>query len=95
MEVARGARPVAIRRAIRNGIRLLPLNSQRNLARTDFGRQVIAMEHDEPIVAVGLLTQTNLRMLGSSLKVVFPVQQNTAEFDELLVALDKFDTHRA
>ena len=53
------------------------------------------MEHDEPIVAVGLLTDTNLRMLGGSLRVVFPVQQNTAEFDELLLALDRIDRIRA
>ena len=58
-------------------------------------RELVAMEHDEPIVAVGLLTDTNLRMLGSSLKVVFPVQQNTAEFDELLLALDRIDRSRA
>jgi hypothetical protein len=48
---------------------------------------MVAME-DDKIVAVGLLTQTNLRMLGSSLKVVFAVDEDTAEFDELLQALD-------
>ena len=53
------------------------------------------MEHDEPIVAVGLLTDTNLRMLGGSLRVVFPVQQNTAEFEELLQALDTIGRSRA
>lgn len=47
------------------------------------------MDDDGKIVAVGLLTQTNLRMLGSSLKVVFRVDQDTAEFDELLLALDR------
>ena len=53
------------------------------------------MEHDEPIVAVGLLTQTNLRMLGGSLKVVFAVEEDSAEFDELLQALDKIEQRRA
>jgi len=57
------------------------------------GKQV-AME-DEKIVAVGLLTQTNLRMLGSSLKVVFRVEEDTAEFDELLQQLDRVGARRA
>lgn len=43
---------------------------------------------DDRIVAVGLLTQTNLKMLGGSLKTVFRVDQNTAEFEKLLKALD-------
>jgi hypothetical protein len=47
------------------------------------------MNDDGKIVAVGLLTQTNLSMLGSSLKIVFRVDQDTAEFDELLHALDR------
>jgi len=50
---------------------------------------VAAMNDDGKIVAVGLLTQTNLSMLGSSLKIVFRVDQDTAEFDELLHALDR------
>lgn len=51
--------------------------------------------NDDRIVAVGLLTQTNLRMLGSSLKVVFAVDDETAEFDELLHALDRLGDRRA
>jgi hypothetical protein len=51
-------------------------------------RTMVAMENDK-IVAVGLLTQTNLRMLGSSLKIVFSVDEDTTEFDELLQALDR------
>jgi len=54
---------------------------------------MVAMENDK-IVAVGLLTQTNLRMLGSSLKVVFAVDEDTAEFDELLQALDNLGERR-
>lgn len=49
---------------------------------------------DEKIVAVGLLTQTNLRMLGSSLKVVFAVEEDTYEFDELLRQLDRIGERR-
>jgi len=49
---------------------------------------------DDRIVAVGLLTQTNLRMLGSSLKVVFAVDESTAEFDELLQQLDRIGERR-
>lgn len=50
---------------------------------------------DEKIVAVGLLTQTNLRMLGSSLKVVFAVEEDTREFDELLQELDRIGTRQS
>lgn len=49
---------------------------------------------DEKIVAVGLLTQTNLRMLGSSLKIVFRVEEDTAEFEELLQQLDRIGERR-
>lgn len=50
--------------------------------------------NDDRIVAVGLLTQTNLRMLGNSLKVVFAVDDRTSEFDELLEALDRLGERR-
>jgi len=50
--------------------------------------------NDDKIVAVGLLTQTNLRMLGSSLKRVFAVNDQDAEFDKLLQALDRMGEHR-
>lgn len=53
------------------------------------------MNDDGKIVAVGLLTRTNLRMLGSSLKVVFRVDQDTAEFDDLLQALDRISERSA
>lgn len=42
----------------------------------------------DPFVAVGLLTETNIRMLGTSLRQVFPLPQDR-EFDELIDALDK------
>lgn len=42
---------------------------------------------NEPIVAVGLLTKMHLRMLGSSLKQVFPIDQDNT-FDSLIAALD-------
>jgi hypothetical protein len=44
----------------------------------------------EPIVAIGLLTDTHVRMLGSSLKQVFPLADDHA-FDDLLRALDEVD----
>lgn len=47
------------------------------------------MERD-PIVAVGLLTQTNLTALGSTLKRVFPINE-TPCFTELLRAIDEAD----
>lgn len=45
--------------------------------------------NDDRIAAVGLLTHAHLRMLGSSLKVVFAVDDESAEFEELLAALDR------
>jgi len=48
----------------------------------------------EDIVAIGLLTRTHLRMLGSSLKTVFRAE-DTDRFDALLKALDEADRKRA
>jgi hypothetical protein len=45
---------------------------------------------DEPIVAVGLLTRTNIEQLGSSLKKVFPIDE-TPCFADLLRAIDEAD----
>lgn len=42
----------------------------------------------EPVVAIGLLTQTHLNVLGTSLKLVFPITDDN-RFDDLLNALDK------
>jgi len=43
---------------------------------------------DEPFVGIGLLTETNIRMLGTSLRQVFPIP-NDKKFDELIKALDQ------
>ena len=43
---------------------------------------------NEPFVAVGLLTETNIRMLGPSLRQVFPIPRDD-KFDDLLKALDQ------
>jgi hypothetical protein len=50
---------------------------------------------DDPFVAIGLLTETNIRMLGTSLKHVFPLPDDQ-KFDDLLKALDEAcgDTRR-
>lgn len=45
---------------------------------------------DEPIVAIALLTQTNLDMLGKQLRKVFPIEQVPC-FSELLNAIDDAD----
>ena len=42
---------------------------------------------DDPFVAVGLLTETNIRMLGTSLRQVFPIPHDS-KFDDLVRALD-------
>ena len=44
----------------------------------------------ERIVAIALLTETNVRMLGGSLKKVFPLPED-GRFDQLLEALDHMD----
>jgi arginyl-tRNA synthetase len=49
---------------------------------------------DDDIVAIGLLTRTHLRMLGSSLKVVFHVDDNGEQFEELLQELDRVGERR-
>lgn len=43
---------------------------------------------EEKIVAVGFLTEQNVRTLGSSLKKVFPITDD-GRFDDLLKALDQ------
>jgi hypothetical protein len=42
---------------------------------------------DEPFVGIGLLTETNIRMLGTSLRQVFPIPHDN-RFDDLLRLLD-------
>ena len=43
---------------------------------------------DEPFVAVALLTETNIRMLGPTLRQVFPIPRDD-KFDDLIKALDE------
>ena len=50
---------------------------------------------DDRLAAVGLLTQINLNMLKSSLRVVFAVDDEAADFDELLLALDRLGERAA
>jgi hypothetical protein len=44
----------------------------------------------ERVVAIGLLTQSHIDMLGTSLKQVFPIAEDNP-FDKLLKALDDLD----
>ena len=48
---------------------------------------------NDPFVAVGLLTETNIRMLGTSLRQVFPIPEDS-KFDDLLKALDEARSQR-
>ena len=50
-------------------------------------KEAILAAEQEPVVAIGLLTQTHLNVLGSSLKQVFPIPDDN-RFDDLLNALD-------
>jgi hypothetical protein len=43
---------------------------------------------NDHFVAVGLLTESNIRMLGPSLRQVFPIPRDQ-KFDDLLKALDE------
>ena len=47
----------------------------------------------ERFVAIGLLTQTNLEMLGPSLRKVIPIPKD-GRFDSLLEALDQLETSK-
>lgn len=48
------------------------------------------MPNQERIVAIGLLTQRDLDMLGQGFKRAFPIDE-TPCFDELLQAIDRAD----
>lgn len=48
---------------------------------------------DEPIVAIGLLTRTHMKMLKNSLPRVFPIAED-GKFDDLLEALDRAEAER-
>ena len=49
-----------------------------------------APRRPDPIVAVGLLTQRDLDVLGSGFRRSFPVEEDAA-FDDLLRALDSIE----
>lgn len=49
---------------------------------------------EEPVVAIALLTQTNLRMLKGALTRVFPITED-GRFDALLKALDEREAAEA
>ena len=51
------------------------------------GQRGFIMVSQEKIVAIGLLTQSDVDALGSTLKMVFPVDQKLM-FIELIEALD-------
>lgn len=62
------------------------------MRRTDLPFEEIGIDMaDERPVALALVTQTQLDMLGSSLKVVFRVDDNAEQFAALLRALDQRD----
>lgn len=44
-------------------------------------------DHEEPIVAIGLLTQNDLNLLGSGFRRAFRVE-DAPVFDDLLAAID-------
>ncbi|WP_294395259.1 hypothetical protein [uncultured Sphingomonas sp.] len=48
------------------------------------------MPQQERVVAVGLLTERDLRALGQSFKRAYPLEQNY-EFQDLLTAIDHAD----
>ena len=46
------------------------------------------MPDDEPIVAIGLLTESDIQRLGATFTRLWPVDQST-DFSELLRAIDE------
>ena len=46
----------------------------------------------EPVIAIGLLTQTHLKMLGAALRQVIPLGTD-GRFDDLLAELDRRSSH--
>ena len=50
-------------------------------------------DDDEPIVAIGLLSQNDLNLLGSGFRRAFRVD-DTPDFDDLLAAIDAADQGR-
>jgi hypothetical protein len=48
-------------------------------------------DDEEPIVAIGLLTENDLNLLGSGFRRAFRVEDDAAMFDELLAAIDAAD----
>ena len=53
----------------------------------DVGASSLMPDDDKP-VALALVTKTQMDMLGSSLKVVFRIEEGEEAFAELLRALD-------
>lgn len=51
------------------------------------------MESREDIVAIGLLTQDDIRRLGNNFSRLFPVPRDGA-FDDLIKAIDEADRER-
>lgn len=51
------------------------------------------MDEDEPIVAVGLLTQNDLNLLGSGFRRAFRLDAKPC-FEELLAAIDDAEKDR-
>lgn len=47
-------------------------------------------DHDEPIVAIGLLSQNDLNLLGSGFRRAFRVDDSPL-FEDLLAAIDSAD----
>jgi hypothetical protein len=48
---------------------------------------------DERIVAVGLLTQQDLNLLGPTFERAWPVEDAPSSFEALLEAIDEADRH--
>lgn len=51
------------------------------------------MEYKEPIVAIGLLTQRDLDILGAGFQRAFPIDESPC-FEDLLTAIDVADNKR-
>ena len=51
------------------------------------------MAQGERLVAIGLLTQRDLDVLGTGFRRLFPLPASPADFDTLIVAIDEAERH--
>lgn len=65
---------------------------QRPAGVSNLNEQIAILEMRDRIVAVGLLTQRDLKLLGPTFDRIWPVE-DVPQFEELIQAIDRADEH--